>query len=151
MRYTSWTIWDLTLSRNIWYAHLYVTYWRGLIWVYHNKHLFHFPIHPDFHLLLFFIYLPEAVDRSPPMPEDDRWPRSGDSVEAADPVEELLRFICLLLKNRKKGFQYSRPFTKKTTTALWAAVSMLYNSKLSKLIMDLCGMIFNAVVVIALV
>ena len=81
------------------------------------------------------------------MPEDDRWPRSGDSVEAADPVEELLRFICLLLKNRKKGFQYSRPFTKKTTTALWAAVSMLYNSKLSKLIMDLCGMIFNAVVV----
>ena len=117
MRDISWIMHHSWLSRNIWF----VIHWKNLIWVYQNKCSLSFSF-----LIVFFLYLPEAVDRSPPMPEDDRWPRSGDSVEAADPVEELLRFICLLLKNRKKSFQYSRPFMQKTTTALWAAVSMLY-------------------------
>ena len=46
--------------------------------------------------------VPEAAERSPPMPEDDSWPPVrvarlwGDSVEA-EPVEELLKFICNLL------------------------------------------------------
>ena len=37
------------------------------------------------------------------MPEDDRWPRNGDNVEAADPVEEVEETTKADLNKMTKG------------------------------------------------